>query len=78
MGDAKRRKAKLGEKYGDPEQELLFPALKDIPLTKGQAKQLYAWSTRGAWAGIILLAIYWVIVRFVGPFFGWWTLSPLE
>tara|TARA_Y100001970_G_C13581018_1_gene530853 strand:- start:30 stop:269 length:240 start_codon:yes stop_codon:yes gene_type:complete len=26
----------------------------------------------GAWIGIGLLVIFWVIVRFVGPFFGWW------
>jgi hypothetical protein len=74
MGDSKRRKATLGEKYGDPDQEPIFPKLKRISLTKGQAKQLYQWSTRGAWAGIFFLVIYWVVVRFIGPYFGWWDL----
>ncbi|MDX2272581.1 MAG: DUF2839 domain-containing protein [Cyanobacteriota bacterium] len=78
MGDAKRRKEELGSKYGDPDQELLFPRLKDIPITKGQARQFYQWSTQGAWAGIILLMVYWVVIRFVGPAFGWWHLTPLE
>lgn len=71
MGEAKRRKTRTSQ---DPDQELVFPNLKDIPLTKGQARAIYNWTTRGAWAGIILLAIIWVVIRFVGPAFGWWHL----
>ncbi|MFS8887150.1 DUF2839 domain-containing protein, partial [Synechococcus sp. R55.1] len=67
----KRRKTRISQ---DPDQELVFPNLKDIPLTKGQARAIYNWTTRGAWAGIILLAIIWVVIRFVGPAFGWWHL----
>ncbi len=71
MGEAKRRK-----NHGTPDsdQELVFPQLKDLPLTKGQVRAIYNWTTRGAWAGIILLAIVWVVIRFVGPTFGWWHL----
>lgn len=71
MGEAKRRKTRISQ---DPDQELVFPNLKDIPLTKGQARAIYNWTTRGAWAGIILLAIVWVVIRFVGPALGWWHL----
>jgi len=71
MGEAKRRKTRISQ---DPDQELVFPNLKDIPLTKGQARAIYNWTTRGAWTGIILLAIIWVVIRFVGPAFGWWHL----
>ncbi|MCJ2541996.1 DUF2839 domain-containing protein [Thermostichus vulcanus] len=71
MGEAKRRKTRETQ---DPDQELVFPKLKDIPLTKGQARTIYNWTTRGAWTGIILLAIVWVVIRFVGPTFGWWHL----
>ncbi|MEN9230221.1 MAG: DUF2839 domain-containing protein [Thermostichus sp. DG02_5_bins_236] len=71
MGEAKRRKTRDTQ---DPDQELVFPKLKDIPLTKGQARAIYNWTTRGAWAGIILLAIFWVVIRFIGPTFGWWHL----
>ncbi len=78
MGDAKRRKAKMGDKYGDPDQELIFPNFKYFPITKGQARQAYTWTTRGAWAGIIALAIIWIVVRFIGPFLGWWTPAPLQ
>jgi hypothetical protein len=78
MGDAKRRKEQMGNRYGDPDQELIFPQLKFLALTKGQAKKAYNWTTRGAWAGIIFLAIFWIVVRFIGPFFGWWEIAPLE
>lgn len=78
MGEAKRRKTQLGQKYGDPDQELIFPQFKAIPITKGQAKWAYRWTTRGAWAGIAFLAIFWVIIRFIGPSFGLWDIAPLE
>jgi hypothetical protein len=75
MGEAKRRKAQLEDKYGNPDKERLWAA---FPLTQGRAKQVYDWTTRGAWIGIGAMAAYWVIVRFIGPAFGWWELSPLE
>ncbi len=78
MGEAKRRKAQMGTKYGDPDQELIFPQFKLIPFTKGQAKLAYQWTTRGAWAGIAFLAMFWVIIRFIGPTLGWWEIAPLE
>ncbi|HEY9909715.1 MAG TPA: DUF2839 domain-containing protein [Thermosynechococcaceae cyanobacterium] len=70
MGDSKRRKETLGEKYG---QEV--PVVSWLPLTKTQADQFVKWSTRGAWAGIVLLVAYWVTIRFVGPTFGWWQVN---
>jgi hypothetical protein len=67
MGDSKRRKENLGEKYGQEE-----PILPWFPVTKNQASQFVQWSTRGAWIGIGLLVVWWLMVRFVGPAFGWW------
>jgi hypothetical protein len=34
-----------------------------------------ALTTRGAWIGIAALVLFWVIVRFIGPAAGWWTLA---
>lgn len=62
MGEAKRRKEILGEKYGQDPQ--IFPWL---PLTKTQAAQFVQWTTRGAWIGIALLVLCWVTVRLIGP-----------
>ncbi len=70
MGEAKRRKAALGEKYG--QEVRIFPWL---PITKDQGQKFVDWSTRGAWIGIGLLVASWVTIRFVGPAFGWWQVN---
>jgi Protein of unknown function (DUF2839) len=70
MGDSKRRKAALGEKYGQEEKILSW-----LPITKTQADQFYKITTRGAWVGMGVLAAVWVTIRFVGPAFGWWDVQ---
>ncbi|AFY78555.1 MAG: DUF2839 domain-containing protein [Hydrococcus sp. C42_A2020_068] len=70
MGEAKRRKAALGDKYG--QEERIFPWL---PVTKSQAENLYKLTTRVAWIGIGALAVIWVTIRFIGPAFGWWEIQ---
>ncbi|WP_088893456.1 DUF2839 domain-containing protein [Leptolyngbya ohadii] len=67
MGDSKRRKEILGDQYG--QEENVYPWL---PLKKSQAQKFVQWTTQGAWIGIGALVAYWVIVRFIGPAFGWW------
>ena len=67
MGEAKRRKAALGEKYG--EQPYIYPWL---PITKTQSEQFLKWTTTGAWTGIVLLVVLWITIRVVGPGLGWW------
>ncbi|MBE9168068.1 DUF2839 domain-containing protein [Pleurocapsales cyanobacterium LEGE 06147] len=67
MGEAKRRKAALGDKYG--QEPTILPWL---PITKTQAEQFVRWTTRGAWIGIVMIVAVWLTVRFVGPAFGWW------
>ena len=46
-----------------------------LPLTRNQADRFVAITTRGAWIGIAALVLFWVVVRFVGPAAGWWTLA---
>ena len=69
MGDAKRRKEKMGDRYG--QEENIFSWL---PVTKTQANQFVEWSSRGAWLGIGAMVLLWVTVRFLGPALGWWEL----
>ncbi len=69
MGESKRRKASLGEKYGQEQRIVAW-----LPLTKTQAQAFYTWTTRGAWVGIGVMIALWVTVRFIGPAFGWWTI----
>ncbi|MBW4500706.1 MAG: DUF2839 domain-containing protein [Scytonema hyalinum WJT4-NPBG1] len=68
MGEAKRRKAALGEKYGQDTTRIL----PWVPITKTQAEKLVELSTRLAWVGIGGLVAAWVTIRFIGPAFGWW------
>jgi len=70
MGEAKRRKAALGEQYGKESQ--IFPWL---PITKNQGEQFVKWTTRGAWVGIGLMVAFWLTVRLIGPAFGWWQVN---
>ena len=70
MGEAKRRKAALGEDYG--KEANIFPWL---PITKSQGEQFVKWTTRGAWAGIVFMIVFWLTVRLIGPAFGWWQVN---
>lgn len=67
MGEAKRRKESLGDNYG--KEARIVPWL---PLTKTQTQQFMQWTSTGAWTGIALLVVAWIVVRFVGPAAGWW------
>jgi Protein of unknown function (DUF2839) len=70
MGEAKRRKEQLGDKYGQSE-----PIMRGLPITKKQSEQFIRWTTRGSWIGIGVLVAAWVVIRFVGPAFGWWQVT---
>jgi hypothetical protein len=70
MGEAKRRKVALGEKYGQEERILPW-----IPISKSQSEQFLKWTTKGAWIGIGFLVIYWITIRFIGPAFGLWQVN---
>ncbi|MEM1366568.1 MAG: DUF2839 domain-containing protein [Cyanobacteria bacterium P01_H01_bin.15] len=70
MGEAKRRKAAMGEKYG--QEANINPW---IPITKTQADQFMKITTRASWIGIGLLSAGWVTIRFIGPALGWWELA---
>lgn len=70
MGESKRRKEALGEKYG--QEENIFPWL---PIKKSQGQQFVQWTTKGAWFGIGTLVAIWITVRFIGPGLGWWQVN---
>lgn len=85
MGEAKRRAEQGLPPRPKPAQpaKAAAPKAKDtspriaswLPLTQNQAEQFVRLTTRGAWVGIGSLVLFWVIVRFVGPAAGWWTLA---
>ncbi|WP_019498277.1 DUF2839 domain-containing protein [Pseudanabaena sp. PCC 6802] len=68
MGESKRRKQALGDDYGKSE-----PIASWLPfLTKQKAEQFVQITSTGAWIGIGVMVAFWIVVRFIGPSFGWW------
>ena len=78
MGEAKRRKTlglppkKNNNNTKTDESRRLFEWL---PLTMNQRDRLIKLSIKASWFGIGGLVILWVVVRFIGPAAGWWTLA---
>ncbi len=70
MGEAKRRKSTLGDKYGQEPRILPW-----LPITKSQSEQFVKWTVQGSWLGIGLLIVAWLTVRFIGPAIGWWEVN---
>ena len=68
MGESKRRKAALGEEYGQ-DSDRIFSWL---PITKTQAEKFVSITSKGAWVGIGIMIAAWFTVRFIGPAFGFW------
>jgi hypothetical protein len=71
MGESKRRKEQLGNKYGK-QDETILPWL---PITKSQSEQFIKITSKGAWIGIGVMASAWFVIRFIGPAFGWWQVN---
>ena len=78
MGEAKRRKT-LGL---PPKQNNTTPTLDNsprifewLPFTIKQRDNLIKLSIKASWFGIGGLVILWILVRFIGPAAGWWTLA---
>ena len=78
MGEAKRRK-KLGlsSKKNNLNSEVdKSPRLFEwLPLTINQRDNLIKLSIKASWFGIGALVVLWIVVRFIGPAAGWWTLA---
>ena len=78
MGESKRRK-KLGlppKKNTDKTKLDDSPRLFEwLPLTINQRDNLIKLSIKASWFGIGGLVLLWVVVRFIGPSAGWWTLA---
>ena len=78
MGEAKRRKT-LGLRPKKNNTKTKFddsPRLfESIPFTINQRDSLIKLSIKASWFGIGGLVILWIVVRFIGPAAGWWTLA---
>ncbi len=76
MGEARRR----ADQGLPPRQPKSKNSSKDdsprivswLPITEKQKNQFYEITTRGAWVGIGIVVVVWIVVRFIGPSAGWW------
>lgn len=76
MGEARRRNSQgLAPRQRRPEARESPRVVAWLPLTQDQTRQFVTLTTRGAWVGIGALVLFWVVVRFIGPAVGWWTLA---
>tara|TARA_Y100001968_G_C18771356_1_gene442348 strand:+ start:100 stop:348 length:249 start_codon:yes stop_codon:yes gene_type:complete len=77
MGEARKRSAKglsLRSKNKPKVQPNQSSRIVEwFPVTKKQRDQFILLSIRGSWIGIGCLVVLWLVVRFVGPSFGWWV-----
>ncbi len=73
MGEARRRASQglpprqLNMKKDDSPRIFSW-----LPITYDQREQFFVITKRGAWIGIGILVVFWIIVRFIGPAAGWW------
>ncbi len=78
MGEAKRRKILgLPSKKNNLKNKVdQSPRVLDwLPITINQKNSLIKLSIKASWYGIGALVILWLVVRFIGPALGWWTLA---
>ena len=79
MGEARRRSAQGLPPRNNKKTKDDSPRIVSwLPITEKQKNQFYSVTTRGAWVGIGLLVLLWVVVRFVGPAAGWWVPADLR
>jgi hypothetical protein len=76
MGEARRRASQgLPPRQRRPNPKDAERFISWLPLSRSQADQFVSVTTQGAWIGIAALVLFWVVVRFIGPAAGWWTLA---
>ncbi len=74
MGEARRRVEKgLPPRKPKGENKDASSLFSWLPKADNPREQFYAITQRASWIGIGILAVVWIVVRFVGPAAGWWT-----
>ena len=74
MGEARRRVEKGLPPRQPKDKSKGFTGLFSwLPKAENTREQFYSITQTGSWIGIGILAVVWIVVRFVGPAAGWWT-----
>ncbi len=79
MGEARRRANQgLPPRQSKGKQDQSPRIVSWLPVTQKQKAQFYDITTRGAWVGIGAIAVFWIVVRFIGPAAGWWVPADIR
>ena len=73
MGEARRKSEKgLTKSSKNIQKNSSQRIFSFLPITEVQEKLFIQITIKGAWIGIGFLVCLWIVVRFIGPAFGWW------
>ena len=73
MGEARRRASQgLPPRQTKNKKDTSPRIVSWLPITLNQKERFYSITKLGAWIGIGLLIVLWIVVRFIGPAAGWW------
>ncbi len=79
MGEARRRVEQgLPPRKRKTQQGDFARFLSWLPTAETRREQFYEITKLGAWIGIGLVAVIWIVVRFVGPAAGWWIPADIR
>tara|TARA_B100000700_G_C14601967_1_gene649512 strand:+ start:21 stop:260 length:240 start_codon:yes stop_codon:yes gene_type:complete len=79
MGEARRRNSKgLKELSSNKPINSHNRIISWLPISIDQREQFFAITKLGAWIGIGILVVFWIVVRVIGPAFGWWTPADIH
>ncbi len=74
MGEARRRiEQGLPPRQSKSKKGSFAQLFAWLPDDANPRERFYSITKLGAWIGIGMLAIVWIVVRFIGPAAGWWT-----
>ena len=79
MGEARRRVEKgLSPRQPKTKNNNSSGLFSWLPKIENPREQFYSITQVGGWIGIGLLAVVWIVVRFIGPAVGWWTPADMR
>ncbi len=79
MGEARRRSEQgLPPRKSNTKNDGSPRVVPWLPITEAQRLKFYSVTRLGAWIGIGVLVVVWVVVRFIGPAAGWWVPADMS
>ena len=79
MGEARRRASQgLLPREAKTKKDESSRIVSWLPITQNQRERFFEVTKLGAWIGIGILVVCWIVVRFIGPAAGWWVPADIR